>query len=125
MPILNSKKSSVSNTNSINSRLAPLRKEVQQLNLAISKLRAELKKQKIEQELDNEFKKKFATFISYNPNDKKRLNIISKDIILIKKQLNLSKTSAVMKKLNNLLERVDNIENNLVSENELSEEENI
>lgn len=125
MPILNSKKSSVSNTNSINSRLAPLRKEVQQLNLAISKLRAEMKKQKIEQELDNEFKKKFATFISYNPNDKKRLNIISKDIILIKKQLNLSKTSAVMKKLNNLLERVDNIENNLVSENELSEEENI
>jgi len=81
MPILNSKKSSVSNTNSINARIAPLRKEIQQLNLAIGKLRAEMKKQKIEQELDNEFKKKFATFISYNPNDKKRLNIISKDII--------------------------------------------
>jgi ABC-type phosphate transport system auxiliary subunit len=125
MPILNSKKSSVSNTNSINARIAPLRKEIQQLNLAIGKLRAEMKKQKIEQELDNEFKKKFATFISYNPNDKKRLNIISKDIILIKKQLNLSKTSAIMKKLNRLMERVDNIENNLVSENELTEEENI
>lgn len=125
MPILNSKKSSVSNTNSINSRIAPLRKEIQDLNLAIGKLRAEMKKQKIEQELDNEFKKKFATFISYNPNDKKRLNIISKDIILIKKQLNLSKTSAIMKKLNKLMERVDNLENNLVSENELTEEENI
>jgi len=30
-----------------------------------------------------------------------------------------------MKKLNRLMERVDNIENNLVSENELTEEENI
>lgn len=114
MPILNTKKSSISNTNSINAKIAPLKKDINDLHIAIGNIRAEIKKQKKEQELDNEFKKKFATFISYNPNDKKRLNAISKDIILVKKQLNLSKTSAVMKKLNNLLERIDNIENGLI-----------
>tara|TARA_Y100000592_G_scaffold99048_1_gene173844 strand:+ start:1501 stop:1878 length:378 start_codon:yes stop_codon:yes gene_type:complete len=125
MPILNTKKSSISNTNSINNKIAPLKKDINDLHIAIGNIRAEIKKQKKEQELDNEFKKKFATFISYNPNDKKRLNAISKDIILIKKQLNLSKTSAIMKKLNNLLERVDNIENGLIeSDEEILEDNN-
>ena len=71
-----------------------------------------MNKQILQQKSDEEIKKKFATYISYNPKDKKRLNTVIKDVNLIKKQINLSKLSPILKKLQELEERIDNLENN-------------
>ncbi len=92
--------------------LIEYKEELKHLRIALTKLRTEMDTQILEQEGDEEFKKKFATFISYNTKDQKRLNTVIKDVNLIKKQINLSKLSPVLKKLQELEERIDNLENN-------------
>jgi len=89
-----------------------LKKDINKLHFALAKLRGEMNKQILQQKSDEEIKTKFATYISYNPKDKKRLNTVIKDVNLIKKQINLSKLSPILKKLQELEERIDNLENN-------------
>jgi uncharacterized protein Yka (UPF0111/DUF47 family) len=89
-----------------------LKEDINQLHFALAKLRGKINKQILQQNGDEEIKKKFATFISYNPKDQKRLNTVIKDINFIKKQMNLSKLSPIFKKLQELEERIDNLENN-------------
>lgn len=87
-----------------------LKDDINKLHFALAKLRGEMNKQILQQKGDEELKNKFATYISYNPKDKKRLNTVIKDVNLIKKQINLSKLSPILKKLQELEERMDNLE---------------
>ena len=86
------------------------------MNTTIVNILSQIKTLNAQQELDNELRQKMADFISYS--DKKRVNAVVKDITLIKKQINLSKTSKILKTITSLKERVDNIEDSLVSDEE-------
>jgi len=87
------------------------KEELKQLRIALTTLRADMDAQILEQQGDEELKKKFATYISYNPKDQKRLNTVIKDVNLIKKQITLSKLSPILLKLNDLEERIEYYEN--------------
>ena len=86
-------------------------KLITRLQQIISDLEARIKKLEQLQEQDEELKSKFATFISYT--DKKRLTAVTKDVNLIKKQLNTSKTSKMLMMLQKIEQRLDTLENSL------------
>lgn len=114
MPYLNERKGGISHVNNRSKDLEPIKSEILKLNTSIVNILSQLKTLNRQQELDNELRQKMADFISYT--DKKRVNSCVKDLTQIKKQINLSKTSKIMKSLNSLKERLDNIEDSLVSD---------
>jgi Tfp pilus assembly protein PilO len=121
MPKLNSKMGSIAN----NEKLQPIKNELSTLKNSLITSNQKIKNLEKLQEQDQELKVKFATFISYT--DKKRMNGVIKDVNLIKKQFNTSKTSKLymlVQKIeqrldtleHSLEERLDDIENSLVSD---------
>jgi ABC-type phosphate transport system auxiliary subunit len=90
-----------------------LGERIEKIKSDLAKLRLEMNKQILQQKADEEIKKKFATYISYNPKDQKRLNTVIKDVNLIKKQINLSKLSPIFSKLQELEGHIDNLENKI------------
>lgn len=116
MPYLNERKGGISNVNNRSKDLEPIKSQILKLNTTIVNILSQIKTLNAQQELDNELRQKMADFISYS--DKKRVNAVVKDITLIKKQINLSKTSKILKTITSLKERVDNIEDSLVSDEE-------
>jgi chromosome segregation ATPase len=121
MPLLNTKNSRISTQNQSMNELAPLNKQIKNLNNSIIKTTGELNRIKSDLNSFTEMKIKLDTFISYN--DKGRLNSVVKDLTLLKKQINMSRTSKVMKNLQELKEKINNIENHLEEEAERKEEE--
>lgn len=92
-------------------KLEPVKKDILSLKTTIVSSNQRIKKLEQLQEQDEELKSKFATFISYT--DKKRLTAVTKDVNLIKKQLNTSKTSKMLMMLQKIEQRLDTLENSL------------
>lgn len=116
MPLLNTKNRGVSNTNDISKELQPLKREIMKLNSSIVDLKGQIKTLKAKQELDDELRTQLSGIISYT--DKKRVNSCIKDLTNIKKQINMSKTSKIFKEITSIKERLDNIEESFVSDDE-------
>ena len=95
-------------------KLKPLKTDIQTLKNSFLSTNQKIKRLEQLQEQDEELKSKFATFVSYG--DKKRMNAVIKDVNLIKKQINLSKTSKIFIMLQKLEQRLDDLENSLVSD---------
>lgn len=89
-----------------------LKDNINEIKLVLDHLKVDVNKLKEEQKDDTEFRNKFATYISYNPKDKKRLTTLVKEVNLIKKQISLAKLSPLLTKMQEMEERIDNLEEN-------------
>jgi len=116
MPILNTKTKSVSAQNQLNKHLAEIKKEFNDVKIMCENNKCMIEKLLKKVEDVNEIKEKIDTMISYT--DKPRLNICIKDLTSIKKQLAMSKSSKIMKTLNDYKSRIMAIEEAMVSEDE-------
>ena len=98
----------------LKAELQSLKTDIQSLNEVLVTTNERIKKLEELQAQDQELRTKFATFVSYG--DKKRMNAVIKDVNLIKKQINLSRTSKILDTLHKLEQRMDDMENSLVSD---------
>lgn len=126
MPLLNSKKANLEND--IYRELEPVKKEILELKSLLKTMENDLQTFKLKilqeqkedekerKELMNKLTNTLTNFISYT--DKKRVNSCIKDLTTIKKQINLSKTSKIMKEISSIKERLENIEESFVSDDE-------
>tara|TARA_R100000805_G_C3597767_1_gene98735 strand:+ start:592 stop:975 length:384 start_codon:yes stop_codon:yes gene_type:complete len=126
MPILNSKKANLEND--IHREIEPVKKQILELKSLLKTMENDLQTFKLKilqeqkedekerKELMNKLTNTLTNFISYT--DKKRVNTCIKDLTTIKKQINLSKTSKIMKEISSIKERLENIEESFVSDDE-------
>ena len=120
MPTLNTKQKSVSAQNELSKHLAQIKKEFNDVKIMCEQNKCMIEKLLKKVEDVNEIKERLDMMISYT--DKARLNICIKDLTSIKKQMAMSKSSKIMKTLNDYKSRIMAIEEAMVSEDD--EEEN-
>ena len=119
MPGLNSNKSGMSVQNDFSNKLNNLDKKIENVKNNLDQLNAKLNK--VNKFLDDikDINERISSIVSYN--DKARLNLVIKDMTNIKKQMNMTKTSKLMKGVNECKERIRHIEDSMVSCDECSE----
>jgi len=105
--------------NDFSNKLNNLDKKIENVKNNLDQLNAKLNK--IDKFLDDikDINERLASVVSYT--DKARLNLVIKDMTNIKKQMNMTKTSKLMKNINETKARVRQIEDSMVSADECSD----
>ena len=113
MPSLNNNKSGMSMQNDFSNKLNNLDKKIENVKNNLDQLNAKLNK--IDKFLDDikDINERLASVVSYT--DKSRLNLAIKNITNHSKQMNMTKTSKLMKNINECKERIRQIEDSMVS----------
>lgn len=108
--------SSISMAGAINRAIIPLEEKIKQLELNILEYDTKLNLLKKKIEKISDLKETVASIISYT--DKARLSGAIKDIVNIKKQVNLSKKSKLLTAINQLKQRITQCENAYITSDE-------
>lgn len=113
MPSLNNNKSGMSMQNDFSNKLNNLDKKIENVKNNLDQLNSKLNK--INKFLDDikDINERVSSIVSYN--DKARLNLAIKNITNHSKQMNCTKTSKLMKGMNECKERIRHIEDSMVS----------
>ena len=114
MPSLSN--SSISMSSAINQSLHPLENKIKQLenNILAYETKLSILKKKIE--TYENLEERVNNIVSYT--DKSRLSGAIKDIVNIKKQVNLTKKSKILSSINQLKQRVTQCENSFMTSDE-------
>jgi hypothetical protein len=108
--------SSISMAGAINRSILPLEEKIKNLELKILEYDTKLNLLKKKIEKISDLEEKVKSIISYT--DKARLSGAIKDIVNIKKQVNLSKKSKLLTAINQLKQRITQCENAYITSDE-------